>query len=591
MHLRTAAPVLAGLAILAGCATDAAEDPSATSAIKNGTPAKEIRGAAFVDAYKDASLVARCSGIALDDRTVLTAAHCTDGATRFEVKLPYANASGSTTKAVVYPDWRAVAPGTFPTNRHDVAYLALDDAPLAIAAEAYGKLAAKPVKDGSALVEVGRVQNGAYSATDLFKSTARPGVSATRRGYPFALSLKGQVGEQGDAGGPVLTAAGEIVGVIGGTGGVTGLEYVSKLDAPALAWLKAQVARPRASTPSAPPATPPAPPSADKADSLGCYPGRGFTRYTTVDVPGKPLCCDDKAVDQGRIVSRCCAPNDLACAKRGGDLLPAEDPTSCPATLGRYTNLPGAGPQCCEVAGDRCCDRGDKACYARGGDLPRADKCPSNLGRYTHLAGQSERCCEVAGDRCCDQGDKACYARGGDSPRSNGPTPTGCPAALPRYTNLDGSSPQCCQLAADRCCDLAQGKVDDACVKRGGDLPEATTVPVIEDDTCPSGLRNDVTGECIPVPAESVKPGGKGGKPEAPKGGPAAGTCPDGQFMEDDGACLCLSPMGHTPPCSPKKSLPPPALVCPSGWVEAEPGECCRESDDYDCCTLGADCP
>ena len=217
--------------------TDELAGGGTTSApIIGGKQAGTYIEAALVDMYKNGQLYAACSGSVIAPKVVLTAGHCVDGTTSWKITAPYsgkqrANASTGTTF-----DWAENGAETVNPNHHDIGLIFLDTA---ITLSSYPKLAQSPVADGTGIVNIGRIQDGTLSNSDLFVGASTTVKNATSSGYPFDY-VSTDIIQSGDSGGPdELPGTHTIVSVNSGAGG--GTQVLARVDL-LYSWIQQQIA-------------------------------------------------------------------------------------------------------------------------------------------------------------------------------------------------------------------------------------------------------------------------------------------------------------------------------------------------------------
>jgi MYXO-CTERM domain-containing protein len=225
--------LLLAVATATGCSggvkPDTAQSHSMTP-IVDGTVANDYPEAALLDLYVGKSLSQACSGALVAPQVVLTAGHCVVGVDHWVVSLPYAHGQRSHASWGEVYDYQPLGDNVNPAW-HDVGLVFLD-VPLYL--EVWPTLGTDALPNGSTVVNIGRIQDGQYSATDLFVSapvTVSDGHSA---GFPFDYAAPDTI-QPGDSGGPTLWLDGpphEIVAVNSGVGGDT--EVLARIDM--LAW-------------------------------------------------------------------------------------------------------------------------------------------------------------------------------------------------------------------------------------------------------------------------------------------------------------------------------------------------------------------
>jgi hypothetical protein len=171
---------------------------STASPIVNGTKASAYEEAALVDMYQQGQLFAACSASVIAPKVVLTAGHCVDGVDSWKVTTPYAGGQKANASSGATYDWHENGAETVNPNHHDIGLIFLDTA---IKLTSYPALAQKPVKDGTNIVNIGRILNGTLSSSNLYVSSSISVSDGAQDGFPFDYSAN-EVIESGDSGGP-----------------------------------------------------------------------------------------------------------------------------------------------------------------------------------------------------------------------------------------------------------------------------------------------------------------------------------------------------------------------------------------------------
>jgi hypothetical protein len=157
---------------------------------------------------------------------VLTAGHCVVGIDDWIITLPYDGEQRSHASWGEVYDYQPTGDSVNPAA-HDVGLVFLD-APLAL--DQWPQLANQPLADGSMVVNIGRIDSGQYSASNLYVSNPVGVVGARGDGFPFDYAAQDMI-QPGDSGGPTELASSAshvIVAVNSGVGGKT--EVLARID-------------------------------------------------------------------------------------------------------------------------------------------------------------------------------------------------------------------------------------------------------------------------------------------------------------------------------------------------------------------------
>jgi hypothetical protein len=223
--------LLAGMSGATSCAAGARETGEMEEAgqrdgaIKGAQSAAAYFEAVLVNMLQEGRVAAVCSGALIAPRVVLTAGHCVQDQSAWEVVSPWLGESTLVDFGEPYDDHESG--GYVHPASHDVGLLRLTT-PLEL--PAYPALADEPLADGSRVVSVGRVLDGAVSFDRMFASKpvrVRDGASV---GFPYAYRAAEQI-ESGDSGGPAFvvgTKSHVIAAVSSGGGG--GVELLARVD-------------------------------------------------------------------------------------------------------------------------------------------------------------------------------------------------------------------------------------------------------------------------------------------------------------------------------------------------------------------------
>jgi len=226
--------VFAGVSVCLACAGDYAADDSAAVSIEpiiGGVAATQYPEAAYLNIDMSATGGYACSGTLIAPKVVLTAGHCVDGHTKWEVYV--GTAYRVSTSSAVY-DWHENGAQTVNPAHHDLGLVFLNE-PVNLAV--FPTLSTSKVADGSAALNVGRVlngvvQSGAYQAATTLKA-------ADPVGYPFDY-YSTTVIQPGDSGGPVFLKGGHTIAAVN-SGAGSGTQVLARVDVLS-AWLTSQIA-------------------------------------------------------------------------------------------------------------------------------------------------------------------------------------------------------------------------------------------------------------------------------------------------------------------------------------------------------------
>ena len=233
--------LLALSASIAACAVgpdsnlDSEDVESRGRPIVGGSAATAYPEAVLVDMKQNGKLAAYCSGTLIAPKVVLTAGHCVYQFTGWDITAP--NASGqkaSATSGATF-DWKNTSESVNP-NMHDLGLIFLSTP---INLTTYPTLASAPLANGASIVNIGRINNGTLSTTNLYVSKSLTVSLASSQGFPYDY-IGNEIIESGDSGGPDMAAGTHtIVAVNSGAGG--GTEVLARVDLE-LAWIQQQVA-------------------------------------------------------------------------------------------------------------------------------------------------------------------------------------------------------------------------------------------------------------------------------------------------------------------------------------------------------------
>jgi len=199
--------------------------------IIGGTAASAYPEAAYLNIDMTASGGYACSGVLIAPKVVLTAGHCVDTHSRWEVYV-----GGNyrlSTDAVTY-DWHEQGAEQVNPAHHDIGLVFLCDA---IKLATYPAISKTAAASGAKAINVGRVQNGVVKSGDYQAATTlNPGVAV---GYPFDY-FSTDVIQPGDSGGPVFLSGSHTIAAVN-SGSGSGTQVLARTDLLA-SWIAQQVA-------------------------------------------------------------------------------------------------------------------------------------------------------------------------------------------------------------------------------------------------------------------------------------------------------------------------------------------------------------
>jgi hypothetical protein len=204
--------------------SDGDDTTNGNDAIIGGTVANQFPEAVLVNMAIDGQITSACSGSVIAPKVVLTAGHCVFGFNGWAVTAPFAgNQQAVATSAAVF-DYNVDSEFVDPT-KHDVGLVFLNTP---INLSRFPTVATSPVADGTRVVNIGRIDDGSFSNSQLFVSRPIAVQRANRFGFPFDY-IATEVIESGDSGGPdIIAGTHTIVAVNSGGGG--GTEVLARVD-------------------------------------------------------------------------------------------------------------------------------------------------------------------------------------------------------------------------------------------------------------------------------------------------------------------------------------------------------------------------
>ncbi len=201
-------------------------DQEGEGAIVGGSPATKYEESVLINMMNYGQITSACSGSVIAPNVVLTAGHCVHGFDGWEIIAPFANGQTATSSKADTYDWNDDS-GSVNPDQHDVGLIILDSE---IKLSEYPSIADKPVKFGSNVVNIGRIDNGNFSDSELYVSDPHAVFDGVEIGYPYSYGSD-EIIQSGDSGGPVEIPGASphvIVAVNSGAGG--GTEILARVD-------------------------------------------------------------------------------------------------------------------------------------------------------------------------------------------------------------------------------------------------------------------------------------------------------------------------------------------------------------------------
>ena len=225
-------------AVWVGClalaCADVSDEPSASLTIEpiiGGTLASAYPEAAYLNIDLTATGGYACSGVLIAPKVVLTAGHCVDTHSRWEVYV--GSAYRLSTDAVTY-DWNEQGAEQVNPAHHDIGLVFLCDA---VKLASYPTIAKAVAASGAKAINVGRVLNGVVKSGDYQAATTlNPGAAL---GYPFDY-YSTDVIQPGDSGGPVFLSGTHTVAAVN-SGSGSGKQVLARTDL-LYSWIADQIA-------------------------------------------------------------------------------------------------------------------------------------------------------------------------------------------------------------------------------------------------------------------------------------------------------------------------------------------------------------
>ncbi len=227
--LKSLAAIALSSLSLAACTAETSNPASVEG--DTGVSERGIIGGSKALGYPEAAIInmnsgtAACSGALIAPKVVLTAGHCVYKMTSFSIKVPYATGGLQTARGVgsALYDWQNDSEYVNP-KMHDIGLIFLDKP---INLSQYPTLLSSPVANNSTLVNVGRINNGRLSNSDMFVSKPVTVRSASSIGFPYDYQATNVI-ESGDSGGPDFVTGTHKIAAVNSGGGST--EVLARVD-------------------------------------------------------------------------------------------------------------------------------------------------------------------------------------------------------------------------------------------------------------------------------------------------------------------------------------------------------------------------
>jgi hypothetical protein len=233
-------------ATLSCSASDGTREPSATTSsdIVGGSLATAYPESVLIDMPLTATTELACSGSIIAPQVILTAGHCITGEgsgvpTKWVVTAPYAGNVPITASGTMVYDWVANPSGDVTPTLHDIGLVFL---PTPIVLTTYPELAQSPVATNAKVDNIGRIDNGVVSFTNLYVSPSVDVTLGTSQGYPYSYISTTDEIQPGDSGGPdEVPASSPHLIVAVNSGAAPSFEALARVDL-LYTWIEQQIA-------------------------------------------------------------------------------------------------------------------------------------------------------------------------------------------------------------------------------------------------------------------------------------------------------------------------------------------------------------